>query len=224
MDHVGRRDMITRRLLLAGAAEMTGGRAAHAALPVPPGNKLDFRLMRHGAPIGTHVMTFHGDGDGLIVDIAVDVLVKFGPIPLVRYTHRNQETWQHDRLVGFESHTDRNGTIMHAKARWAGSGLAVEGSGTKPYIAPANALATTHWNSHMLHGPMIGVQDGMLVHPIVSPQAEERVRLATGNDIRARHYTLSGDLDLELWYDPYDTWTGMRFTVDDGSVISYERL
>jgi hypothetical protein len=45
--------------------------------------------MRHGAPIGTHVMTFHGDGDGLIVDIAVDVLVKFGPIPLVRYTHRN---------------------------------------------------------------------------------------------------------------------------------------
>ena len=113
---------------------------------------------------------------------------------------------------------------MHAKARWAGSGLAVEGSGTRPYIAPANALATTHWNSHMLRGPMIGVQDGMLVHPIVSPQPEERVRLATGNDIRARHYTLTGDLDLELWYDPSDTWAGLRFTVDDGSVISYERL
>ena len=224
MDHVGRRNRITRRLLLAGAAAMASGHTAHAALPVPPGNKLNFRLMRHGAPIGTHMMTFRGDGDVLIVDIAVDVLVKFGPIPLVRYTHRNQETWQHDRLVGFESHTDRNGTRMHAKARWAGSGLAVEGSGTKPYIAPANALATTHWNSHMLRGPMIGVQDGMLVHPIVSPQPEERVRLATGNDIRARRYTLSGDLDLELWYDPSDTWAGLRFTVDDGSVISYERL
>src|ERR1700693_2278349 len=127
MDHVGRRNSITRRLLLAGAAAMAGGRTAHAALPVPPGNKLSFRLMRHDAPIGTHEMTFHGDGDVLLVDIAVDVLVKFGPIPLVRYTHRNQETWQYDRLVGFESHTDRNGTIMHAKARWAGSGLAVEG-------------------------------------------------------------------------------------------------
>ena len=224
MDHVGRRNRITRRLLLAGAAAMASGHTAHAALPVPSGNKLNFRLMRHGAPIGTHMMTFRGHSDVLIVDIAVDVLVKFGPIPLVRYTHRNQETWQHDRLVGFESHTDRNGTIMHAKARWAGSGLAVEGSGTKPYIALANALATTHWNSHMLRGPMIGVQDGMLVHPIVSPQPEERVRLATGNDIRARHYTLTGDLDLELWYDPSDTWAGLRFTVDDGSVISYERL
>jgi hypothetical protein len=88
---------------------------------------------------------------------------------------------------------------MHAKARWAGSGLAVGGGGTKPYIAPANALATTHWNSHMLHGPMIGVQDGMLVHPIVSPQPRSGCA-ATSNDIRARHYTLSSDLDLELWY------------------------
>jgi hypothetical protein len=191
---------------------------------VPPGNTLNFRLMRHGTPIGTHVMTFNRDGDRLAVDIAVDVLVKFGPFPIVRYTHRNKEIWNRERLMGFESHTDRNGTKMHALARWTGSGLAVEGSGTQPYIAPVNALATTHWNSHMLRGPVIGVQDGMLVHPVVLPKPEERVRLATGDDIRARHYTLSGDLDLDLWYDPTDTWAGMRFTVDDGSVISYERL
>ena len=100
MDHVGRRDIMTRRLLLAGAAAIASGRTAHAALPVPSGNKLNFRLMRHGAPIGTHMMTFRGDGDVLIVDIAVDVLVKFGPIPLVRYAHRNQETWQHRPLGG----------------------------------------------------------------------------------------------------------------------------
>jgi Domain of unknown function (DUF6134) len=223
MHHVGRHNTITRRLLLAGAA-MASGRMAHAALPVPPGNRLAFRLMRHGSSIGSHVMTFRSDGDLLTVDIAVDVQVKFGPIPLVRYTHRNKETWNHGRLMGLESHTDRNGTNMHMLARWDGSGLAVEGCGTRPYIAPANALATTHWNSYMLRGPMIGVQDGMLVHPVVSPQPEERVRLATGDDIRARRYTLSGDLDLELWYDPSNTWAGLRFAADDGSVISYERL
>jgi hypothetical protein len=40
----------------------------------------------------------------------------------------------------------------------------------------------------------------------------------------AKRYVLTGDLDVELWYDVSDTWVGMRFSVDDGSVISYERM
>lgn len=223
MDLKDRRNTITRRLLLAGAAALSG-HAAHAGLPVPAGNGLTFRLMRHGVRIGTHTVNFRGDGEALTVQIAVDVLVRFGPIPFVHYTHRNQETWLHDRLVGIESRTDRNGTKMYVRASWNGSGLAVEGSGTRPYIAPPNALATTHWNARMLHGPMIGTQDGMLIHPVVSLEPEERIRLATGADVDVRHYRLSGDLDLELWYDASNTWAGMRFTADDGSVITYERL
>jgi hypothetical protein len=220
----GRSSALTRRWLLAGAAVLGGARSARAGLPVPPDSRLAFRLMRHGSPIGTHVMTFSRDGDTLTVHIAVDVLVKFGPIPLVRYTHRNQEVWQRDRLVGFESRTDRNGTPMHVQARWQGSGLAVEGSGTRPYVAPANALATTHWNSTMLRCPMIGTQDGQLMHPVVSAQPEERIRLASGEPVAARRYRLSGDLDLDIWYDSTDTWAGLRFAADDGSVITYERL
>jgi len=215
--------VIARRTLLAGLAAI-GGRGALAGLPVPQGNRLAFRLMRHGSAIGTHTIIFSRDGDLLTVDIAVDVLVRFGPIPLVRYTHRNQEIWHRDRLVGVASQTDRNGTKLHMQARWNGSALAVEGSGTRPYIAPENALATTHWNPDMLLGPMIGTQDGLLVRPAVTQQPVEPIRLASGDAIRARHYRLSGDLDLELWYDPSDTWAGLRFAADDGSVISYERL
>ena len=223
MDRRDGRNAITRRGLLAGAATVIGS-SADAGLPVPLDNTLAFRLMRHGTPIGTHTMNFHRDGDALTVDIAVDVLVKFGPIPFVRYTHRNQETWRRDRLAGFVSQTYRNGTKMHVLARRIDAGVAVDGSGTSPYVAPENALATTHWNSRMLRGPMIGTQDGMLVHPAVSLEPDEWIRLASGEKIPSRHYKLSGDLNLELWYDHNDTWASMRFTVDDGSVISYERL
>jgi len=31
-------------------------------------------------------------------------------------------------------------------------------------------------------------------------------------------------MDVELWYDANDTWAGMRFSADDGLVISYERM
>ena len=48
--------------------------------------------------------------------------------------------------------------------------------------------------------------------------------IASGAEMPAKRYVLTGDLDVELWYDVSDTWAGMRFSVDDGSVISYERM
>src|SRR5271166_5909618 len=191
-----RHGMIARRALLAGLATV-GGRTALAGLPVPHGDRLAFRLIRHGSAIGTHVATFRRDGEVLDIDIAVDVLVKFGPIPLVRYTHRNRETWQRDRLVGLSAETNRNGTRLRMSAHLTDAGLAVEGSGTRPYIAPGNALPTTYWNPRMLLGPMIGTQDGGLVKPVVALEPTGPIHLASGDDIHAKHYKLTDDLDLD---------------------------
>jgi uncharacterized protein DUF6134 len=216
--------MIGRRHLLVAGAAILGGRPSHAALPVPRSRTLAFRLMRLGMPIGTHTLTFHDQGDGLEVDIAVDVVVKVGPFPFVRYTHHSREAWQADRLVGVSSRTDRNGTKLQMAAAWTDAGLRVEGSGTRPYVAPRNASATTYWHKATLFGPLIGTQDGGLVHPAVSQHQPETIRLASGEAIAARRYVLSGDLDFELWYDSSDAWVGMRFKADDGSMVSYERL
>ena len=216
--------MLTRRhLLVAGAAMATVGNA-RAMLPVPRSNALTFRMMRHGSAIGTHSLAFRRDGNLLEVTIAVDVLVKLGPIPFVRYSHHNRELWQDDRLIGLNSHTDRNGTALQMSATWTNAGLRVEGSGTHPYIAPPNAYATTYWHEATLFGPLIGTQDGKLVHPVISQERPEPIRLASGEQTPAKPYVLSGDLQVELWYDVSDTWAGMRFSVDDGSEISYERM
>jgi hypothetical protein len=216
--------MLTRRDLLVACAATAAAGNARAALPVPPSDNLAFRLMRYGSAIGTHALAFHREGDTLQVEIVVDVLVKFGPIPFVRYTHRNHESWLGDRLVGLSARTDRNGTALQMAASWTDRGLRVEGSGTQPYIAPNNAFATTYWRQASIFGPLIGTQDGMLVHPLISQQQAEPIRLASGQETSAKHYVLSGDLKLELWYDASDTWAGMRFAVADGSEISYERL
>jgi hypothetical protein len=216
--------MIGRRGLLVAGVVMASGRNASAALPVPRGSSLAFGLMRHGAVIGTHSLAFRGNGETLEADITVEVLVKFGPFPFVRYSHRNRETWQGARLAGVSSRTDRNGTPLHMAAALTDAGLKVDGSGTRPYIAPRDAFATTYWHKATVFGPLIGTQDGMLARPRISQLRSEPVRLASGEELQVKRYALSGDLDVELWYDASDTWAGMRFTADDGSVISYERL
>jgi hypothetical protein len=194
-----------------------------SSLPVPASHRLGFQVIRHGSAIGTHTLGFQGSDADLRVDIAVNVLVHLGPIPLVRYTHRAMETWQDGRLSALEGQTNKNGNLMHMRAYRVAEGLRVEGSGTDPYIAPPGALPTTYWNPGMLWVPMIGTQDGGLVRPRVREKAVEEVRLASGGALPAQLYSLTGDLELDLWYHQKD-WVGMRFEVADGSVITYQKM
>jgi hypothetical protein len=236
-----RAELIDRRVLLvgtlacaaAGACGVVGARRAVAmatppaglsSLPIPPSRNMAFRLIRHGSAIGTHTLGFSVDGDTLTVQIAVDVVYMFGPIPLVRYTHRNIEVWRGGILTSLDGQTDKNGNRLHMSARRTPAGLQVEGTNAAPYIAPEDALPTTYWNARMLEAPMIGTQDGMLVHPRVTEKPIEPVRLASGAEAEARCYSLTGDLDLDLWYAPDRSWMSMRFGIADGSVITYERL
>ena len=76
----------------------------------------------------------------------------------------------------------------------------------------------------MLDGPMISLEDGVLLSPKVADLRMENVRLASGKIIPADHYNLSGAFDVDLWYDEQRTWAGMAMTVVDGSEVRYERL
>lgn len=212
-------------LSVAGAALARPAAAAAAAepLPVPGSGLLSFRLIRHDSPIGTHTIRFDQQGDTLAVHVDVAVLVKFGPIPLVRYTHHTTETWRDNRLDGIELTTDKNGTHLFVSAHRTPAGLSVTGSNASTYIAPEDALPTTYWMKRLLQSPMIGTQDGMLVRPVVRDLGPNPVRAADGT-IPAIRYSLRGALALDLWYDDSRTWAGMEFSVADGSVIHYERV
>jgi hypothetical protein len=215
--------MIGRRaILLAGA--MLAARRAFAGLPIPRGDSLGFRIMRHGSEIGTHVVTFDCDGDMLRVQTAVDVLVTLLTIPVARYHHRSTETWQGMTLVGMAGETDRDGQHDWMNARRTDEGLVVLGSQTKRYIAPESATPVSYWNKRMLHGPMISLEDGVLSSPKVAELRTDSVRLASGRMIPANHYSLSRPVDTDIWYDETDTWAAMMLTVIDGSEIRYERL
>jgi len=215
--------MIGRRaVLLAGAG--LAARQAVAALPVPPAGGLAFRLVRHGNEIGRHTLTFERQGDTLTARVAVDAVVSFLSVPIVRYTHRVVETWQGGTLVGLVGETDKNGQREWVNARRASEGLVVLGSRAARYIAPESATGTSYWNKRMLDGPMISLEDGVLLRPKVAVHPSETIRLASGGTIAADHYNLSGSFDVDVWYDQADTWAGLAFTVADGSVVHYERL
>jgi len=225
--------MIGRRSALWGGAVLATARlaavpwsAALAAnpLPVPASRLLAFRLIRHGSDIGSHTIRFDQQGDLLTVRVDVDVLVKFGPIPLARYAHRATEVWHGSTLTEISATTDKNGSKLSMSGHRTEEGLAVSGTNATRYIAPEDALPTSYWNPHLLNVPMIGTQDGMLVRPVVKNLGTDSVPAASGGQIPATRYGLRGDLDLDLFYDQSRTWAGMEFSVADGSTIHYARV
>jgi hypothetical protein len=213
-----------RAMLLGGAVVVTGAASAAVALPVPSGGSLAFRMVRHGSEIGTHALTFSHDGEMLTVRIVVDALVTFASIPIARYSHRGVETWRDATLVQLTGDTDKNGTRNWVHAQRTDEGLVVLGSQTKRYISPGSAIPTSYWNKRMLDGPMISLEDGVLLSPKVADLRMESVRLASGQMISADHYSLTGAFAVDLWYDEQRTWAGMAMTVVDGSEVHYERL
>jgi hypothetical protein len=209
-------------VLVAGAA--FAARPARAALPVPTGDRLAFRLIRHGDDIGRHTLTFDRHGDTLTVRVEVTALVTLLSIPIVRYSHRVVETWQGDALVAVTGETNKNGTREWVDARRTGEGLVVTGSKTARYIAPEPAIGTSYWNKRMLDGPMISLEDGALLKPKVAAEQAEPIRTASGRTIEAARFALRGAFNVDVWYDLGNVWAGLAFDVADGSQVRYERL
>lgn len=213
--------MIGRRLALAGLASLPSGVAA-AALPIPASNRLVFQVMRGGLAIGAHSVTFERSGDAMTVAVATDMVAGAGPIVLLRYKHRATVHWKGGQVVAIDAETNDNGTPQHVTARRDESGLVVEGSKAPRYVAPPRSLPGTHWNRAMLDAPFINMQDGRLMHPVVTLVGMEKLELV-GGSIDARHYSLRGDVDLDTFYDLAALWAGLQFTARDGSEIRYLR-
>jgi hypothetical protein len=211
-----------RAVLLAGAAVSV--RPASAALPVPPGGMLAFRLIRHGTEIGRHTLTFERQGDTLTVRVSVDALVTLLSIPIVRYSHRVVEVWQDGTLASVTGETSKNAEHEWVSASRGSEGLVVLGSKTERYIAPEPAGSTSYWNKRLLDGPMISLEDGVLLRPKVVEERAENIPLASGGTIPADHYNLSGAFKVDLWYDKTATWASLGLPAADGSYVHYERL
>ena len=210
---------LTRRTILAGLATIPVATAA----PIPAGARLAFRAERNGTPIGTHVLDFSRAGDTMIVTIAIDYVVKFGPIPVFRYKLRATETWRGDTLASITAETNNDGEADFLRATRQGDALDVEGSKSGKYRAPAGAIAATHWNPRQLDGPMINPQTGELMRYTISAGAIEPVTMADGSTRPARRHSLAGPNPLDLWYDASGEWSSLRATAKDGSIIAYFR-
>ena len=181
---------------------------------------LTFTVMRNGDEIGTHEIEITSRGDRMEVEIETEVAVKLAFITVYNFDHEGHEVWQGGRLVSYESRTDDDGTEKSLRARAAGDHLAVDGSAAKRN-APASVIPGSLWNqATVAQSKLMNSLDGSEMAIAVADLGDEDV-VAGGKSLRARHYSLTGDLQREVWYDSAGRLVKVRFSGSDGSDIQY---
>ena len=194
--------------------------AVNAAM-VPSSGALDFTVLRKGEDIGTHRISFRRSGDALEVDIKTRIAVKIAFITVFRFDHDGHEVWRDNKLVAMETKTNDDGEDHSLVATANGrGGLKIVGDG-KEMTAKGSVIPASLWNASFLETKqLLNSLVGTELAIDVTFKGEEPVTVK-GRSIRAKHYSMTGDFERELWYDPDWVLVKVAFKGEDGSEIQY---
>ncbi len=227
------------RVLFTAVAMLLAGQSAFAADEAPYPQTVTFIASRSGQAIGTHILTFSGNGSQRTVATAIDLSVKIIGITAYRYSHRSQETWSGGQLQSLTSQTDDNGKRFALRIARAGDQLAIERGKTAPLVqsavmdqgiskdqaiketAPSSLMPTSHWNLRQtMQSVVINSQTGVQANISVANLGRESIQ-TTSRTIEATHYRYSGDMRLDQWFDDKGRWVKAIFVAPDSSTIEY---
>ena len=223
---VDRRGFLIRGLGAGLAMSALGAAPARAAIVgVPADGKLTFQVWRKSAHIGDQTLRFDQDGDTLTVHIDIRIIVRVGPVPVMRYTHVSKETWQGGQFQGLESTSHSNLEKQTVLARRTGDGLYIQPSSGDPYTTSGDTLPLSHWNRQMMRAPLFNPDDGKLLKETGrAAKGDEMVKLADGSSIKGSRFGITGEATLDDWYDANGVWASLHSRVVDGSYIDYLRV
>ncbi len=148
--------MIGRRDLLAGGAAMAAMAGTGFAAPTD----VHFEVIRKGGKIGQQSVTFQQRDGVLVATTAAEIVVRFGPIALFRYTHSVRETWRDGQFETLDSTTDDDGKPFKVHAERGAAGVTVEASTIARAVLPPETIPLTHWNILCMERPLFNPQDG----------------------------------------------------------------
>jgi len=215
---------IPTRLACLGLALLLSAPGANAAAGGPAQiarSHLEFVVVRNDEAVGSHVIDFSRDGDTTNVKISTNVVVTMAFIPVYRFEHAGIETWRGNQLVALRSRTNDDGTPHQLAVAAEGDHLRVAGDGSQATAAAA-ILPASLWNPGIVYqSTLLNTLDGTQMPIAVVDRGEEIVQ-ASGAEVRAHHFTISGGINRDVWFDRANTLVRVAFAAKDGSSIVYQ--
>lgn len=201
--------VVLSALSLAGAAEAT---------PTSPG-RIEFEVLRNGAPFGRHVVTVSGSGASFTARTAVTLTAGVGPLMVFRYEQNCTETWSGGALSALNCSTLKEGRRTQVRATAGAQGLSIQGARGSATM-PHGVLPTSWWvQPPTTVSSMLNTENGTALPVRITRIGRETIDVG-GARVQATHIRVAGTTTVDLWYDDANRWVGCAFTIR-GQHITY---
>jgi hypothetical protein len=207
-------------LLVAAKAwpEEQSGPGQLAALP--SSGRFEYDVIREGDRIGTHSVMFRREGGNLAIETRTDITVRVLGITLYRFYYKAEESWVDGRLSSLSSGTDNDGEILTVALARAGGRIRGTCNGILLDL-PTDLLPISVWHPDFIRRSIILDQYRCVERKVRATDHGTEPVSAGLQNVRARHYTLAGELQRDVWYGPDGQAVGVVFPANDGSEIAF---
>jgi hypothetical protein len=206
--------------LILGLATLPGVAMPAKAEAIPTDGRLDFTVYRDGDEVGSSEILFRQSGDQTEVDVVTEIVVTVAFVPVFRFEHEAHEVWKDGHLVSLVSQTNDDGTAHQLEVRESDASLDVVGDGVSSK-AEMSIIPASLWNPQIVEqSTILNSLSGEELAVQVAYIGEEEVAVK-GNQVPARHYSMTGQFERELWYDDDGVLVRIEFKGKDGSDIQY---
>lgn len=205
-------------ILLLVAVPLPAAAQADVAAPQPA--RIDFTVVRKGTAIGTHVITIKPDGAETRVDVVSNIAVKAAFVTVYRFVHDGHETWRDGKLVALTSATNDDGSRYAVSVRAEGGALQVVSNG-KPATLDRGLYPASLWHPLAVRqSRLLNTVDGSALAVTVAERGEETV-MVRGQPTPARRFSVTGQLQREVWYDRAGALVQVHMKAKDGSEVQF---
>lgn len=167
-------------------------------------------ILKEGEPVGTHDYAFAAEQGKLEVRVATHTKVKLLFLSF-EYDHESTEIWRDGELESWTAASVKNGDSHKMQMTRNGNGydLVIDGKGS---AVDAAALPLTLWNEKITARRILySAADGQPYRVKVRTLPAEVITVR-GQPVKARRYSMTGDIDRELWYAEDGTFLRTTFT------------
>lgn len=216
------RHFLGAALLAVGMAVGVGAAAEAAMPPVPPTGEQHYNILRDRERIGTQINRYMLDGDRLTVHTRMDIEVSVLFITAYKFELESREEWVDGQLVALTTRAVDGGKRKSVDLRAdADAGLLqISYNGKERSAPPAGTLPASLWNPATVEqSALVDILNGKTRDVRIRPVGKEVITIG-GQPVEAQHYSMTGELERELWYGTDGQLLQVVFEGPDGSKIT----
>jgi hypothetical protein len=184
--------------------------------------KWNFQVLLDGKPIGSHRFQVTGQASETTLLSEADFKVTVLAVPVYRYRHVSQESFQDGCLQRLEASTTENGAHHEVRGSLSDSAFVVMTPQGASRL-PACIMTFDYWNPRILQqSHLLNPQTGAYV-PVVITHLGAEVLAIEGKPEPAEIYLLVADaMKIKLWYSADERWLALESPTPDGRLMRYQ--